>query len=61
MNEHRAQNFGSRVVCSCGDFNCASLDYTACGFALGRGVYCPGDDRFPETHYTLCPKYVSLR
>lgn len=56
---HAAQLHGQRVVCSCGDFNCASLDYTACSFALGRGDYCKGDVRFPATHATLCPHFRS--
>ena len=57
VSDHRPTLFGARVVCSCGDFNCASLDYTACSFALGRGDYCRGDVRFPATHSTLCPGF----
>lgn len=58
MSEHEGVvRDDGRVVCSCGDFNCASLSYTACSFALGRGRYCKGDARWPETHSTLCPGY----
>lgn len=31
--------------------------YDACSFALGRGEYCKGDRRFPETHAGRCPHY----
>lgn len=59
MNAHSATLHEARVVCTCGDFNCASLDYTACSFALHREGedYCRGDVRFPATHSTLCPGY----
>jgi hypothetical protein len=35
--------------------------YTACAFALGRGEYCTGDVRFPETHSTRCPYYTNTK
>lgn len=31
-----------------------------CSLALGRGLYCKGDARFPETHATRCPRYAPL-
>ena len=57
--EHAPELRGDRVVCTCGDLNCASLDYTACSFAIHKGGidYCKGDIRFPATHATLCPSF----
>ncbi len=55
---HGVTLYDSRVVCTCGDFDCASLNYMACAFALGRGLHCKGDVRFPSTHSTICPRYA---
>lgn len=52
---HERVQHGERTICSCGDFNCASLDVpTVCSFSLGARGYCMGSKS--EPHDSQCPR-----